>query len=153
MIHFNFWSDDLGTQYFTYSNCSIATAVNYCLANKGEGYNIVKITVKKKWWIFGSLTIELVCEDPNKIRALENSQHYAVPLADPKTVIDKKTFDRLVDWLCGEYEVEEATRSLKKAKFYWESKKHLNITYTTGHVDKLLIDDNQLVHLNPYKYK
>ena len=82
LFTFNYFGDDLGTQYFTYKNCSIAKAVNYCLANKGEKYMIVAIEVTKKWWLFGPLTIKIVCEDTAKIKALEGTQHYSKSYAD-----------------------------------------------------------------------
>lgn len=86
MSHFSysysFFGDDLGTQYFICYNCSIAEAINYCLANKSTAYNIVHISVTKKWWLFGPLSIKIVCEDPAKIKALESTQHYSKSYAD-----------------------------------------------------------------------
>jgi len=81
-IYIDFWGDDLGSKYFTYRNCSIAKAVNYCLADKGENYNIVHISVSKKWVFFGQVTIQIVCEDPAKIKALEGTQHYSKSYSD-----------------------------------------------------------------------
>ena len=79
---YSFSGDDLGTQYFTYKNSSIAKAVNSCLTNKGAEYNIVHIKVTKKWWLYGPLTVEIVCEDSAKIKALEGTQHYSKSYAD-----------------------------------------------------------------------
>lgn len=75
------------------------------------------------------------------------------PKVEPPTgsPVDEETFNRLVEWLSSEYTKEDAIRQLKEATFSWEGTNFLTITYSNGVQDKLLVEDNKIVHLNNTK--
>lgn len=99
----------------------------------------------KKYFIVVEGTVEGVVK--NKI----NLYNLVKPKFETPENIDQETFDRLVGWLSSEYPKEDAIHQLKEATFQWEGTNFLTITYSNGVQDKLLVEDNKLVHLNNSK--
>jgi hypothetical protein len=153
-LDYDFSADDLGSMFYTFRDTTLANAVNHANFHGHGTHQIVSIKIRKRYWLFGGLIIDIVMENPSKIRALENTQHYSGSEADPTTIVDKATFDRLVKWTTEDgYEIDDAIANLDAAKFKWVSHGHLHITYANGVVDKLLVLSNRIIHLNPYVQK
>lgn len=78
-MKYNWSGDDLGSLQYTFIDCSIAEAVNETNQLKPHGYNIVEVKFKRKFWLVGTRIIDILLEDPIKIKALEGTQHYSKP--------------------------------------------------------------------------
>lgn len=80
-LDYDFNGDDLGTCYYRFRGTTLAKAVNHVIENV-DLYKIVHISIHKKYWLFGQNIIEIVMEDPAKIKALEGTQHYSKSYSD-----------------------------------------------------------------------
>lgn len=80
-LKYDFFGDDLGTIVYIFYNATIAQAVNHSLENT-DAYKIVRIKIKRKYWLFGSQIITVMMENPEKIKKLKDTQHYSKSARD-----------------------------------------------------------------------
>lgn len=71
--------DDLGTIWYRVRGGSIGEAIIYLILNmnRQDGYIVVDISIRKKYWLWGQIIIDVILENPEKIKELEGTQHYS----------------------------------------------------------------------------
>jgi hypothetical protein len=67
-------------------------------------------------------------------------------------IINKKDkeYQQIIDWLCNEYELEEAEEQVNGAFIIEEDDNTITIRYDNGVKDKVMIVGENVIHLNPF---
>lgn len=60
----DFFSDDLGLNLYTFTDCTYKDVALYLIENHTsfQRYKITNIFKKRKYWLFGTLTIQILAE-------------------------------------------------------------------------------------------